>query len=225
MLSDIIKHFCCMYARRRSIRRRPSRNSDRTSPPTTIANNCNPTVSRNIDFSYFRDTVLPVAIANKWLTTTAQVETIVHELHFPGPTEDNEDGWFELPPYCIGFTVILSATDGVIEVLIVNDQGKQCVVDVNSSQSYRKWYVIADLVGITITPEQINLNTQIDRGFFEEDAGNYLTQFRSNDIKMEDTLYAICLKTDSNIQIPQVNTLYVNPTKSSLIMPRVTSHI
>lgn len=207
-----------MYARRRSTRRRPSRNSARSAPSTAVANNCNPTVSSYIDYSYFRNSVLPVALANKWIEVTTTPILVTGLYSISGDRER-----YELPPNCVGFYTSFNATDGELQITVENEKGSQAVTTFSNVTPTRTMAISADVQGVRMF--DISNGGSFRQGLFEEPTLSFLTAFISNDIQAGTSFYVYTIESNTELSAPLAKTLFVNPTKSSLIMERVTSHL
>lgn len=203
-----------MYARRRSIRRRSTRNSDRTPPPTSIGNHCNPTVSRNIDFGYFRDTVLPVALANKWMDINGSIS--FYDYTIPSTFTGTQ----QLPPLCVGLYQFGTTTGTEIEYNITNDSGNVISLKQENLSRSAVFTMFGNVHGVC-------LHTRMSTPVFNSQNFPVLDFISSIEVVTNGgaAIHCYCLQVETRIDPAETATLFVNPTKSTLIMPRVTSHL
>lgn len=205
-----------MYARRRSTRRRPSRNSERSPPVTQIANNCNPTISRNLDYSYFRNSILPVAIANNWIDISAT--PVLNEITRNIPDDSQV---INLPPNCVGFNITqITPRDGELTIDVENSSGS--TVSLRYSAQGASFRIVAN-PGYCNALRDMPFEYVAPYDSIFSDYG-YLTKVTSNDFREGDQITAYYISIQSSVQSRSGPTLFVNPTKSSLIRNMVTSH-
>lgn len=76
-----------MNARRvnRSVKSINRKKRSRNPPAASIGNNCNPTTAFKLDERFFRNSILPVALANHWIETDTQIGLFRLDIPIDGP--------------------------------------------------------------------------------------------------------------------------------------------
>ncbi|UPW36488.1 hypothetical protein [Dipodfec virus UA23Rod_1661] len=142
-----------MNARRvnRSVKSINRKKRSRTTPAATIGNNCNPTTGFTLDERLFRNSILPLALANRWIETNTQIGLFEYNI----PITENTDTIVFSEPNIFAVRILINANNnGVKKDLELNIKYND-----NTIKNFIQTDIdtTVDIYYITITPINITV--------------------------------------------------------------------